>query len=68
MTFGTVDRLMGTDRRDIILMSAKDARRLPVVDGAAVMLRPKTGMMKGTIQLAPVKSGMLQAYWRRPMF
>ena len=40
MSFGTVDRLMGTDRRDIILMSAQDARRLPVVDGAVVPGEP----------------------------
>lgn len=63
MTLGTVDRLMGTDRRDMIFISAEDAKRLQLIDGAEVTLRSETGAMKGIIQLAPVNPGTLQAYW-----
>jgi hypothetical protein len=32
-------------------------------EGYEVTLRSDTGRVKGIIQLAPVKSGTLQAYW-----
>jgi len=57
MTFGT------TDRRDKIFISAEDAERLGLDDSTRVKVRSDTGEMNGIIQLAPVKSGTLQAYW-----
>jgi anaerobic selenocysteine-containing dehydrogenase len=63
MTFGTKDQLMGTDRRDIIFISPEDAARFELQDGSQVIVRSKTGEMKGVIKIAPVKSGTLQAYW-----
>ena len=63
MTFGGDDRLMGTGRRDMIFISPEDAERNKLDDGASVVVRSDTGEMKGVIQLAPVKSGTLQAYW-----
>jgi len=63
MTFGSTDRLMGTDRRDIIFIATEDAEKLQLKDGAKVVVRSDTGKMNGIIQLAPVKSGTLQAYW-----
>jgi len=63
MTFGTTDRLMGTGRRDVIFISPEDAERLKLNDGTTVTVRSYTGEMTGIIQLAPVKSGTLQAYW-----
>jgi molybdopterin-dependent oxidoreductase alpha subunit len=63
MTFGTTDRLMGTERRDIIFISAEDAERLGFEDGAMATLRSDTGAMNGIIRIAPVKSGTLQAFW-----
>ena len=63
MTFGTKDQLMNTDRRDIIFISPEDAARLELQDGSRVIVRSKTGEMKGVIKIAPVKSGTLQAYW-----
>jgi molybdopterin-dependent oxidoreductase alpha subunit len=63
MTFGTVDRLMGAKARDIIFISPKDAERLELADGARVVVRSDTGEMNGVVQMAPVKSGTLQAYW-----
>jgi len=62
-TFGTTDRLMGTARRDIIFISPEDAERQGLRDGDRVVLRTGIGEMKGIVQLAPVKSGTLQAYW-----
>jgi anaerobic selenocysteine-containing dehydrogenase len=44
-------------------MSPEDAHRLELADGAGVVVRSDTGEMNGVIQIAPVKSGTLQAYW-----
>ena len=63
MTFGTVDRLMGAKARDIIFISPEDAEQLELADGARVVVRSDTGEMNGVVQMAPVKSGTLQAYW-----
>jgi molybdopterin-dependent oxidoreductase alpha subunit len=63
MTFGTTNRPLGTERRDIIFISAEDAERLEFEDGAMATLRSDTGAMNGIIRIAPVKSGTLQAYW-----
>ena len=63
MTFGVTDRLMGTKRRDMIFISPEDAERLALEDGNKIMVRSDIGEMKGIVQLAPVKSGTLQAYW-----
>ena len=63
MTFGTTDRLMETARRDIIFISSEDAERQGLRNGDRVVLRTGIGEMKGIVQLAPVKSGTLQAYW-----
>jgi len=63
MTFGTVDRLMGSRRRDAIFISPEDAERLGLDNGSRVILRSHVGEMRGVIQLAPVKAGTLQAYW-----
>jgi anaerobic selenocysteine-containing dehydrogenase len=62
MTFGTTDRLMGIQRRDMILISPEDAERLGLKDNDKVLLRSDTGGMNGLIQLDPVKCGTLQAY------
>jgi molybdopterin-dependent oxidoreductase alpha subunit len=63
MTFGVTDRLMGSKSRDIIFISAEDADRLALENGARVVVRSDTGEMNGVIQIAPLKSGTLQAYW-----
>jgi predicted molibdopterin-dependent oxidoreductase YjgC len=63
MTFGTTDRLMGAKSRDIVFMSPEDAQRLELTDGTRVIVRSHTGEMNGVIQIAPIKSGTLQAYW-----
>ena len=54
---------MGTERREKIFILAEDAERLGLDDGTRVKVRSDTGEMNGIIQLAPVKSGTLQAYW-----
>ena len=63
MTFGLTDRLMGAKSRDLIFISPEDAQQLEVTDGTRVVARSNTGEMNAVIQIAPVKSGTLQAYW-----
>jgi molybdopterin-dependent oxidoreductase alpha subunit len=63
MTFGTTDRLMGSKSRNVVFISPEDAARLGMEDGVRVVLRSDTGEMNAVIQVAPVKSGTLQAYW-----
>jgi molybdopterin-dependent oxidoreductase alpha subunit len=63
MTFGAADRLMGAKSRDTVFMAPEDAEQLELADGARVVIRSDTGEMNGVIQIAPVKSGTLQAYW-----
>ena len=63
MTFGVTDRLMGAKSRDLIFISPEDAQQLEVTDGTRVVARSNTGEMNAVIQIAPVKSGTLQAYW-----
>ncbi len=54
---------MGAKSRDIIFISPEDAQELELGDGAGVVVRSDTGEMNAVIQIAPVKSGTLQAYW-----
>jgi molybdopterin-dependent oxidoreductase alpha subunit len=63
MTFGAKDRLMGAKSRDAIFISPEDAERIDLADGVRVVVRSDTGEMNGIIQVAPVKTGTLQAYW-----
>lgn len=63
MTFGAKDRMMGSKNRDAIFISPEDADKLGVDNGTRATLRSDTGAMNGTIQIAPVKSGTIQAYW-----
>jgi predicted molibdopterin-dependent oxidoreductase YjgC len=63
MTFSAKDHLMGSNRRDAIFISAQDAAKQGLQDGSRVIVRSDIGQMKGVIQIAPVRSGTLQAYW-----
>jgi len=63
MTFGSVDRLMGSKTREAVFISPEDAERLGLDHGARVIVRSQVGEMGGVIQIAPVKTGTLQVYW-----
>jgi anaerobic selenocysteine-containing dehydrogenase len=63
MTFGTVDRLMGSKSRNVIFMSPDDAERLLLQEGERVVVRSASGEMNGSVRIAPLRSGTLQAYW-----
>ncbi len=54
---------MGTGRRDIIFIAPEDGEKLQLKNGSAIIVRSETGAMNGIVQLAPVKSGTMQAYW-----
>jgi anaerobic selenocysteine-containing dehydrogenase len=56
------DSLTGA-ARDEVLVSAEDARRLGLDDGAAVVLSSPTGELRGRLRLAPVKPGNVQVHW-----
>jgi molybdopterin-dependent oxidoreductase alpha subunit len=63
MTFGTVDRLMGSKSRNVIFISPEDAERLLLQEGERIVVRSDSGEMNGIVQIAPLRSGILQAYW-----
>ncbi|MBI3060556.1 MAG: hypothetical protein HYY83_01040 [Deltaproteobacteria bacterium] len=54
---------MGSKTRQAIFISPEDAVRLSLDGGDQVLVRSQAGEMAGTIQIAPVKPGTLQAYW-----
>lgn len=49
--------------REAVLVSAEDAERLGLADGARILLRSAHGELGGTILVAPVKPGNVQAHW-----
>jgi len=56
------DPLNGARRRDV-LISADDASRLGLVDGAPIRLRNGAATFDGFARLAPIKPGNLQVHW-----
>lgn len=68
MVWSEADHLVGTTRRDAVLVSPEDAARLGLRHGDSIVLRagtPNPGVreFRGVCHLAPVKPGTLQAYW-----
>jgi molybdopterin-dependent oxidoreductase alpha subunit len=57
-----LDPLTGA-RRDDILISAEDADRLHLRDGARVRLRSASGAYDGHIKIAPMTPGNLEVHW-----
>jgi len=57
-----VDPLTGA-RRDDILVSAEDARRLGLGNGDQIILRNELGEFRGRVRIDRVKPGSLQAHW-----
>jgi molybdopterin-dependent oxidoreductase alpha subunit len=56
------DPLTGA-RRDDVLMSAEDAKRLGLGNGDAIVLRNDLGQFKGRVKIDRIKPGCLQAHW-----
>ena len=63
MTYGQRDRLSGSRSRDEVFMNPKDAQRLGLVDGDAILLRSTVGELKGRVRLTDIREGNLQAHW-----
>jgi anaerobic selenocysteine-containing dehydrogenase len=68
MVWSEADHIVGTTRRDAVLVSPEDAARRGLRDGESIVLRsgtPNPGVreFRGVCHLAPVKPGTLQAYW-----
>jgi molybdopterin-dependent oxidoreductase alpha subunit len=57
-----VDPLTGA-RRDAVLVSEEDLRRLALNEGDAVMLTSASGSFRGTLTAAPIKPGNLEVHW-----
>jgi molybdopterin-dependent oxidoreductase alpha subunit len=57
-----VDPLTDAARYDV-LMSAADAGRLALADGAGVRLVSDSGEFRGFVKLAPMKPGNLEVHW-----
>jgi len=66
IVLGRLDPLTGAARDDV-LISVEDARRLGLVDGAALRLRSAHGEFAGRARLAPIKAGNLAAHWPEAM-
>ncbi|HSJ18097.1 MAG TPA: FdhF/YdeP family oxidoreductase [Solirubrobacterales bacterium] len=49
--------------RDAVLISAHDASRLGIADGAAVAVRSDHGELRGHALVAPIAPGNLQVHW-----
>jgi len=56
------DPLTGARREDV-LMSGKDAERLGLRDGEAVLLRSGSGEMRGVCRISRIKEGNVQVHW-----
>jgi len=67
MVWSDADAIVGTTRRDAVLVAPEDAARLGLRHGDSIVLRASNGSspreFRGVCHLAPVKSGTLQAYW-----
>jgi predicted molibdopterin-dependent oxidoreductase YjgC len=60
--FAGKDPLTGAKRDDII-MSAEDARRMGLNNGDPVTLRNEHGSLSGRVRIDRIKPGCLQAHW-----
>ena len=57
-----IDPLTGA-ARDAIFISAQDAERLGLMEGAAIRLASPHGLYEGRVFRAPIKPGNLEVYW-----
>jgi molybdopterin-dependent oxidoreductase alpha subunit len=57
-----VDPLTDAARYDV-LMSAADAGRMSLADGAGIRLVSESGEFRGFVKLAPMKPGNLEVHW-----
>ena len=68
MVWSDADAIVGTTRRDAVLVAPEDAARVGLRNGDGIVLRagspiPGVHEFRGVCHLAPVKPGTLQAYW-----
>jgi molybdopterin-dependent oxidoreductase alpha subunit len=57
-----VDPLTGA-RRDSVLVSEEDLRRLALNEGDPVVLTSASGSFRGTLKAAPIRPGNLEVHW-----
>jgi anaerobic selenocysteine-containing dehydrogenase len=56
------DALTGA-RRESVLISAEDAARLEIADGADVIVASDSGELRGRALIAPIAPGNVQVQW-----
>lgn len=63
MTYGHADPLTAGARREAILMSPDDMRRLGIRAGARVVVRSASGSLDAVAQPGPCRPNHVQAFW-----
>ena len=63
MTYGRTDPLTGGARREAILMSADDMRRLGIREGSSVVVRSESGAMDAVARSGPCRPNHVQGFW-----
>jgi molybdopterin-dependent oxidoreductase alpha subunit len=63
ITYGKKDPLTAGARRDAVLMSPDDMRRLGIAAGARVVVRSDTGTLEAEARPGPCKPNHVQAFW-----
>lgn len=62
MVHAKTDPLTGATRDDV-LMSAEDATKLNLKNGAAILVKNETGEFRGKVKIAPMRPRNLQMHW-----
>jgi molybdopterin-dependent oxidoreductase alpha subunit len=62
MVHAKTDPLTGATRDDV-LMSAEDATKLNLKDGAAILVQNEIGEFRGKVKVAPMRPRNLQMHW-----
>jgi predicted molibdopterin-dependent oxidoreductase YjgC len=57
------DAVQGGRARDEVLVADADLDRIGLADGQRALLRSAVGRMEVTLRAAPIRPGVLQAYW-----
>jgi molybdopterin-dependent oxidoreductase alpha subunit len=62
MVQAVYDPLTGAER-DELFFNSEDAAALGVAEGERILLRSKTGELRGRVKLMPIRRGNVQAHW-----
>jgi len=63
VVYDDVDLYRGTDRRDVVMMSATDAERLSLVDGDRATVETSAGSMEVSVAIVDISVGGIAMYY-----